>query len=93
MSTVLRIKLAFEVKTEGVYVLQFNYNPSAKEIDVLQQHFNNIYRDTKARFIIIGANMELLSPTKLTECPDLVEEIGKIIESKLDALNEVKTVQ
>ncbi len=83
MSTKLNLKKITNIEKDGVYILQFNYQPSLEEIQKMQQYFERIYKETGSKFIILGNNLNLLSPTKITDCPEIVDQIEVMFNQAL----------
>lgn len=79
----LNLKKYIKVEKDAVYALQFTYQPSLEEIEHLQKHFERVYKETGAKFIILGNNMNLLSPKKITDCPEIVEQIEVMFNKAL----------
>lgn len=79
----LNLKKYIKIEKDAVYALQFNYQPSLEEIQAMQSHFEKVYKETGAKFIILGNNLKLLSPTKLSECPELIEQIELLFNKAL----------
>lgn len=83
MSTKFQLKKYVKIDKDQIYVLQFTYQPSLEEIRSIQEHFEKIYKETGAKFIILGSNLKLLSPARITDCPEIVEEIELMFNKAL----------
>jgi len=84
----LNLKKYIKVEKDAVYALQFNYQPSLEEIQAIQIHFEKVYKETGAKFIILGNNLNLISPVKLAQCPELIEEVEVLFNKALKKWQE-----
>lgn len=65
----LNIAKHFKIEKDAIYVLKLNRQPSLDEIRVLQDQFENTFKQYGARFIILGQQYEMINPTALLDSP------------------------
>lgn len=77
----LKIKDLKRIDKDGIYIIQFTRNPTHEEAQFYHETCQKVFEACGARFVIFGAEMDLLEPQDIFHSPEFLLMLEKAVKA------------